>query len=92
MGCIELLQERMRSYGAMLRGDETRSRTALIDPLLCVSGWDVSDPGMVTPEYKAGGGRADYALLGRGGKPVATVEAKKLGEAPSASHGKPAWP
>ena len=41
---------------------------------------DVSDPGLVTPEYRAGGGRADYALLGPDGKPVAAVEAKKLGE------------
>ena len=48
-------------------------------------GWDISDPAVVTPEYAAGGGRADYALLGPDGKPAATVEAKKLGE-PLAAH------
>ena len=35
---------------------------------------------MVAPEYPATGGRADYALLDEGGKPVIMVEAKKLGE------------
>ena len=54
---------------------------ALIDPLMHALGWDVSDPGVVTPEYKVGDGWADYALLRPDGLPVATVEAKKLGAA-----------
>ena len=52
---------------------------ALIDPLMHTLGWDVSDPGVVTPEYKVSDGWADYALLRPDGRPVATVEAKKLG-------------
>ena len=80
VGCIELLQERMRSHRDTLQENETRTRMALIDPLLRALGWDVFDPAVVTPEYKAGGGRADYALLRADGKPAATVEAKKLGE------------
>ena len=80
VGCIELLQERMRSHRDTLRENETRTRMALIDPLLRALGWDVFDPAVVTPEYKAGGGRADYALLRADGQPAATVEAKKLGE------------
>ena len=79
--CIELLQERIRSHRDTLRENETRTRMALIDPLLRALGWDVFDPEVVTPEYKAGGGRADYALLRADGRPAATVEAKKLGEA-----------
>ena len=79
--CIKLLQERMRSHNAALRENETRTRMALIDPLLHALGWDVSDPGVVTPEYKVSGGWADYALLRPEGQPAATVEAKKLGEA-----------
>ena len=79
--CIELLQERIRAHRDALRENETRTRMALIDPLLRVLGWDVSDPGMVTPEYQVEGGRADYALLRSDGGPAATVEAKKLGEA-----------
>lgn len=79
--CIELLQERMRQHSAALRENETRTRMALIDPLLHALGWDVSDPGVVTPEYKVGDRWADYALLRPEGRPAATVEAKKLGEA-----------
>lgn len=37
------------------------------------------------PEYNVSGRRADYALLGPDGQPVATIEAKKLGE-PLATH------
>ena len=81
VACIESLQERIRSHGPSLRANETRTRMALIDPLLQALGWDVSDPGVVTPEYDVSGARADYALLRPGGQPAATVEAKRLGEA-----------
>ena len=77
---IELLQARIRSHKIALQGNETRTRMALIDPLMHALGWDVSDPGVVTPEYKVSDGWADYALLRPDGKPAATVEAKKLGE------------
>ena len=80
MGCIEALKERMQPHRAVLRENETRTRMALIDPLLRALGWDVSDPSVVTPEYKVSGGWADYALLRPDGKPAATLEAKKLGE------------
>ena len=85
VGCIELLQERIRTYEATLRENETRTRMALIDPLLKALGWNPADPGMVTPEYKVSGGWADYALLRPDGRPAATVEAKKLGDS-LASH------
>ncbi|MCY3736317.1 MAG: hypothetical protein OXG13_07965 [Gemmatimonadaceae bacterium] len=84
-GAIELLRERIQSHGDALRENETRTRLALVDPLLQASGWDVSDPAVVTPEFKVTGGWADYALLRSDGPPAATVEAKKLGE-PLASH------
>ena len=82
---IELLRARIRSHNTALRENETRTRMALIDPLLHALGWDVSDPGVVTPEYKVSDGWADYALLRPNGQPAATVEAKKLGE-PLMSH------
>ena len=85
VGCIELLQERIRAYEATLRENETRTRMALIDPLLKALGWNPADPGVVTPEYKVSGGWADYALLRPDGKPASTVEAKKLGT-PLADH------
>ncbi len=78
-GVIELLRERIQSHGDALRENETRTRMALVDPLLQALGWDVSDPAVVTPEFKVSGGWADYALLRSDGPPAATVEAKKLG-------------
>lgn len=77
---IETLKERIRDHGDSLRQNETRTRMALIDPLLAALGWDVSDPKLVTAEYDVSGRRADYALLGTGNIPAATVEAKKLNE------------
>ena len=82
---IETLQQRIADNGATLRENETRTRMALIDPLLQALGWDTSDPGLVTPEYDVNGRRADYALLGQNGMPAATLEAKKLG-APLSTH------
>lgn len=82
---IETLQQRIREHGATLRENETRTRMALIDPLLIVLGWEVSDPAVVTPEYSVSGRWADYALLRPDGQPAATIEAKKLGES-LASH------
>ena len=81
---IETLRERIRTHGATLRENETRTRMALIDPLLTALGWDVTDPSVVTPEYNVSGKRADYALLGRNGV-VVFLEAKKLDE-PLSNH------
>ena len=77
--CIELLKERMQSHRGVLSENETRTRMALIDPLLRTLGWDVSDPGVVTPEYNVQGRSADYALLRPNGQAAATIEAKRLG-------------
>ena len=53
---IEALQERIREHGDSLRQNEIRTRVALIDPLLTALGWDVSDPGVVTAEYRVDAG------------------------------------
>ena len=79
VGTIETLKERIATHGPALRQNETRTRAALIDPLLQALGWDVSDPSLVTPEYRVDVGWADYALLGVGRKPAAVIEAKRLG-------------
>ena len=77
---IDTLKQRISNHGPTLRENETRTRMVLIDPLLQVLGWDTSDPSRVVPEYGAGGGKADYALLGHKGHPSAVIEAKRLGE------------
>ena len=79
VSCIELLQQRTKSHGTVLREYETRTRMALIDPLLDALGWDTDDPSVVIPEYKVSDGWADYALLRPDGHPAAVIEAKKLG-------------
>ena len=55
--CLEVLQGRIRSHTAALQRNEAQTRLALIDPLLRALDWDVSDPGMVTPEYPVENGR-----------------------------------
>lgn len=77
---IETLQQRIRSRGTFIGDYESRTRVALIDPLLCALGWDVSDPSIVHIEPKTANGWADYALLGGNERPVVFVEAKKLAE------------
>ena len=75
---IETLRERIREHRSVLAANETRTRMALIDPLLRALEWDVSDPSLVTPEYSVEGGKADYALRNAGPTPAAFIEAKKL--------------
>ena len=75
---IETIKARIDRHGPSLRQNETRTRAALIDPLLQALGWDTTDPALVTPEYRTGGW-ADYALIGPGNKPAAVIEAKRLG-------------
>ena len=80
LSTIETIKGRIDTHGATLRENEIRTRMALIDPMLQALDWDTSDPTMVAPEYSAGNGRADYALLGDAMNPVAFIEAKHFGE------------
>ena len=75
---IETIKQRIRDHRSSLAANETRTRQVLIDPLLASLGWDVSDPNQIELEYDVRGRRADYALL-VGAKPVAVIEAKRLG-------------
>ena len=77
---IETLKQRITDHGPTLRVNETRTRMALIDPLLQVLGWDTTDLSIVVPEYDVRGRWTDYALLGQNRLPSAIIEAKKLGE------------
>ena len=77
---IDTIKQRIKDHGPSLRENETRTRVALIDPLLEALGWDVSDPRLVTLENPTEPGRVDYALLSGGEeRPKALVEAKRLG-------------
>ena len=76
---IETVKERMKQHGQPLRHSEALTRYALIDPVLRALGWDTENPAVIVPEYRGGGGLADYALMGSS-VPVSLLEAKKLGE------------
>ena len=77
-GVIEKLRDMIETHHDYLSRHETRTRQVLIDPLLCELGWKVSDPEAVQLEYRVGQQWADYALMSNG-RPVAVIEAKKLG-------------
>ena len=77
---IEMLRERIQAHRAYLEGYETRTRQALIDPMLRALGWDVENPNSVELEYGIKRKWADYALMESGG-PIAVIEAKALGRA-----------
>ena len=74
---VEKLRKRIDVHGPALRKNEWLTRYTLIDPLLRELGWDTENPDLVIPEYKEGGGSADYALF-NGDKPLVIVEAKSL--------------
>lgn len=80
---IETVRTTVDTYGERLQGHgkEYRTRYWLIDPILRVLGWDVSNPGQVWIEYDTGHGVADYAIFARNPEvPVILLEAKSIPE------------
>ena len=77
---IERIKVRIAAHRKELAKNETMTRYALIDPLLRSLGWDTEDPGQVLPECSDGsGGKVDYVLAAED-RPVAVLEAKRLGD------------
>ncbi|BAN91045.1 hypothetical protein [Aeropyrum camini] len=82
---IEAL-EKIREYEPKKKTKKTlteaTTKSALIEPILAILGWDVRDPRLVEKEYKFDSGvTADYALK-INGNPIIVVEAKRLGVSP----------
>ena len=75
---IETLSARIQAHRPYLEGYETRTRQALIDPMLRALGWNVENPKSVELEYGIDRKWADYALMGSE-RPIAVIEAKTLG-------------
>ena len=84
---IRQLRSRAQSHHEYLsKGErETRTKYALIDPILRSLGWDTEDPDQVKLEYEVDpshedGRRVDYALFRDGdtSKPYILIEAKGL--------------
>ena len=64
---IETLRQRMADHRNSLRESKTRTRMALVEPVLRVLGWDTTDPSRVRAEYRKDGAdgerlEADYLL------------------------------
>lgn len=72
------LRRRAQAHREYIEGHETRTRVLLIDPLLRALGWDPENPDEVQLEFKLTSGLPDYALM-KDGRPIAVIEAKKLG-------------
>ena len=67
------------SYDDELVNSETRTRYALIDPILKALGWNLHDPAQVKFEFATANGRTDYAMFDGTTpfKPSMILEAKK---------------
>ena len=84
-GAIRKLRSRVQDYRDYLSTGESETRTkyALIDPILRSLGWDTEDPAQVKLEYgmdhkREDARRVDYALFqpGDSSKPHILIEAK----------------
>ncbi len=90
---IESLKETIRRDHATIGTNETRTRNALIDPLLKGLGW--SDSTVVTPEYliRYGEGPGDYGVVDYAlhtpdnrAQPLILIEAKRMSEPLNDTH------
>lgn len=80
---LALVHDRIKSFEREFTTNEQRTRLSLVDPVLKALGWDPQDPSLVKVEFSVRqrnrNAKADYALLDSKQKPIAFVEAKRLG-------------
>ncbi|NAY89624.1 MAG: hypothetical protein GU347_02775 [Desulfurococcales archaeon] len=79
---LSKLKERIEKHRDLFSNNEAAVRYAIVNPFLQMLGWNIDDPEEVIPEYPVEEWRADYALSIKelvGGKPIAFIEVKKLG-------------
>ena len=78
-GTVSTMRDNILGRSEAFSTNERQTRSGLIDPILKVLGWDVSQVDLVRSEYRTkSSGTADYALLD-GADPIALIEAKSLG-------------
>ena len=78
---MDLVQQLQTVIGSLRSGrleGEEGVKLAVLLPILHALGWNYADPGSFKPEYSAGPGRVDYALLCHG-RPQVFIEAKRRG-------------
>lgn len=80
---LVLVRDRIMDFETEFTTNEAQTRLSLVDPVLKALGWDPEDPSSVRVEFpvrqRNRNSKADYALLTLEQKPVAFVEAKRLG-------------
>ena len=72
----------LTTHDEYLRGNETATRTLVIDGVLTALGWDIKDPARVRLEHRANGNKVDYVLMSSAGEFLAVVEAKPADTGP----------
>ena len=76
------LQRTLAAVAELIHSDALKNeadvKQFVLLPILRALDWDDSDPLMIRPEYAAGPGQVDYALL-HDGRPLVFIEAKRLG-------------
>ena len=76
------IEQTLRTIAGHLRsghlGNEAQVKQSVIVPVLRALDWDDTDPEVLKPEYSAGRGLVDYALLDSG-RPLIFIEAKRIG-------------
>lgn len=76
------LASTLKSVISRLRSDDLENeeevKLAVISPILLALDWNPAQSGSIKPEYPAGRGRVDYALLCHG-RPQVFIEAKRRG-------------
>ena len=77
MSLSELLPILRQRLEAGVCTDKADIRSYLVNPLLDALGWTTSDPLLVKQEFPTTSGKADYALLGSGGAPLAIIEVQQ---------------
>lgn len=76
---VSFVKENIVNRRDSFLNNERQTRSGLIDPILKILGWDVSQVDLVGSEYRTkASGTADYALLDAS-EPLALIEAKRLG-------------
>ena len=80
---LVLVRKRIKSFEREFTNNEAQTRLSLVDPVLTALEWDPRDPSAVRVEFpvrqRNRNNKADYALLDSQQKPIAFVEAKRLG-------------
>ena len=79
---LQKVKDSARTFEPQLKGNESATRAALVDPVLRALGWDIGNPGRVlvekTQTVQKKSLRVDYALM-HDQEIKIVVEAKKLG-------------